>query len=274
MADTTSIDASDDAAAGDEGTREARGGPGSRSATTYPYYDLEEAEKFARGIASTGGTEASEEDVMKAIGLASTTTRAWSYRLSSAREFGLVTRGARSDGKLILTELGKQVVSPSSAPEQRAARLAAFLTPKLYKKLFDQYKGLEIPKPEFVQNALKSKHGLLDTVLATAAEAFIKSARYAGAVGLDHRLTGDAGTSAATNGAEVPPPPATPKPAGAQSIEVPADFILHRFQLRKELTLILPLPPDLTPGDVRRLHRWMETLPLDENSADSAGSPK
>jgi hypothetical protein len=261
MADANTDDVED--AAADDETGNSRGGPGTRSATTYPYYDLEEAEKFARGIASTGGTEATVEEVLKAIGLTSTVARAWSYRLSSAREFGLVTRGGRNEGKLYLTDLGRDLVSPESAQARKAALINAFLTPKLYKKLFEQYKGMPIPESTYVQNALKTKHGLLETVLETAADAFIKSAKYAGAVGADKRLTG-AGASAAA----AEPPSAEPKPPAAtnqgQQVDVPSDFILHQFQLRKDLKLTVPLPPDLTQSDVQRLNRWMKTLPLEE----------
>lgn len=272
MTATGGIEAADDAN-DDEGAKETRGGPGTRSATTYPYYDLEEAEKFAKGIASVGGAEAADEDVMRAIGLASMQTRAWSYRVSTAKEFGLVARGARNDGRLLLTDLGRRVVSPGSAPEYRAALLNAFLTPKLYKKLFDQYKGVEIPRSEYIQNTLKSKHGLLDTVLETAATAFIKSAKYAGAVGADSRLTADLAAAA-------PRPPSDTVPdrqaisTADQQIEVPDTFIPHRFQLRRDLTITVPLPADLSQADVRRLHRWLTTLPLEDEPAANADNSK
>jgi hypothetical protein len=59
---------------------------------------------------------------------------------------------------------------------------------------------------------------------------------------------------------------------GSQSIDVPADFILHQFQLRKDLKLTIPFPPDLTQADVRRLYRWMTTLPLEEPADDRPDS--
>jgi Family of unknown function (DUF5343) len=44
----------------------------------------------------------------------------------------------------------------------------------------------------------------------------------------------------------------------------PSTYILHIFQLRKDAKIQLALPPDLTSADVSRLHRWLQTLPLEE----------
>ena len=51
-------------------------------------------------------------------------------------------------------------------------------------------------------------------------------------------------------------PPSMEKP--------PADFIPHVFQLRRDLKITLPLPPDLSKKDVERIYRWMQTLPIED----------
>jgi hypothetical protein len=116
-------------------------------------------------------------------------------------------------------------------------------------------------------------------VVQTAAEAFIKSARHSGAVGADHRFLRDSQPSGPTlsdvsGGQGKDPAPAPPQDAVQQTLNVPGNFILHQFQLRKDLKLAVPLPPDLTQADVARLNRWMKTLPLEEDPVDSAGSVK
>lgn len=40
-------------------------------------------------------------------------------------------------------------------------------------------------------------------------------------------------------------------------------FIAHQFPLRKDLTLKLSLPADLTAADVERLHKWLSALPVE-----------
>ena len=47
---------------------------------------------------------------------------------------------------------------------------------------------------------------------------------------------------------------------------MPADFIIHVFQLRKTLKVTIPLPPDFSHKDVERLHAWLKILPMPEDS--------
>lgn len=48
-----------------------------------------------------------------------------------------------------------------------------------------------------------------------------------------------------------------------QRLAVPDDFIIYPFRLRRDLTIQIPLPADLTTDDVKRLHQWMNTLPVE-----------
>lgn len=52
-----------------------------------------------------------------------------------------------------------------------------------------------------------------------------------------------------------------------QSVRVPAEFIAHVFQLRRDMKVTIPLPPDITRADVNRLHKWMQTLPIEDEVA-------
>ncbi len=69
-----------------------------------------------------------------------------------------------------------------------------------------------------------------------------------------------------------PPPPARDQLPGenddenltAPKIIVPTGFLIHRFPLRRGVTVDLPLPADLTDRDVERLKRWLDTLPVGE----------
>ncbi len=73
--------------------------------------------------------------------------------------------------------------------------------------------------------------------------------------------------------------PLTPPPAaqldGTSEVEKPIQrfaqqeatrngFLVHRFPLRKDVTVDVPLPVDLTDRDVERLKKWLETLPVEE----------
>lgn len=243
----------------------------SRSETTYPFHSLKEAVKLAKAVDDAGGNEASVEGVVKALGLVSKTGRGWTYRLSSAKEFGLVARqGRKDDARIALTDLARRILRPSSDDEREAALVRAFMSPRIYPDLVTKYDGAA-PRVEQVKNALEREpFKVLGSVSEDAAEAFIESARFIGAIGSDGRLR-------APGSDPLPLPAATPLPAGGQptgaqerppseggAIEVPAGWIVHSHVLRKGGVVVkLALPDDLNAKEVERLHRWLKTIPLD-----------
>jgi hypothetical protein len=111
------------------------------------------------------------------------------------------------------------------------------------------------------------------TVAPQAATAFIESAHWAGLVTANNLLL-EQGSPAELNpqaGAQnapidskpEPPPPMLATPQG-RTIVVPEGFAVYGYQLRKDMRVDLALPMDLSQRDVKRLHRWLETLPVDD----------
>jgi hypothetical protein len=244
-----------------------------RSEMSYPAFGLEEAVRFAAAVQGTGGNEATEDDVRGALGLTSRTSRAWTYRLSTAREFGLVERSGRAaDARIRITELYKKYALPENDAERRTTLMTALLRPALYKKLVDRYSGAPLPSAQGVASILEREYGLLPSVKNDAAEAFLSSLRFAGAT------TNNTVTATAPSPSASPPPaPAVTEEEGGreQPIRVPAEFVPHSFQLRRGMRITMPLPPDLTQKDVERLYRWMKTLPIeDEEEDDFPGKPE
>jgi hypothetical protein len=249
-----------------EATEANGSGRGMRSGTKYPYFDLEAAEKFAKGIQDSGGSEVLEEDLLKHMGVANT-TKSWIYGLSTAKEFGFVERkGQKAEARIMLTDLAKRLLRPGDNDELMASRVAAFLNPPIYKKLFERYKGATVPRVEFLANLLVREHKLLESVATPAAQAFIASAKFAG---LDtNNVLGD--PKKVEKKADEKPPigdvtPPDPPP-GQRALNVPSDFNLYTFPLRRDLTVSIPLPSALTKKDVDRLHKWLDTLIFDDEA--------
>ena len=251
---------------------EANGGGerGVRSGTKYPYYDLEAAERFAKSVQEAGGNEVLEEELLKHLRL-SQTTKSWIYSLSTGREFGLIERkGQKADARSIITELGKRLLVPGDDAELLASRAAAFLTPQVYRRLFERYKDAPVPQPQFLANILVREHKLVDSVSQPAAEAFIASARFAGLVNgnnilSDKRVPQRAEEKPETKRADVAPGTVVTK----DTMIVPAGFIKYNYKLRKDLTIEVPLPDDLTKKDVARLKKWMDTLIVDDDDEEA-----
>ena len=106
---------------------------------------------------------------------------AFIMKLSAARQFGLVDF---VDSKFKLTDLGFSIVDKSESRE-KSARVQAFLNVELYRKIYEEFKGKQLPprplglEQTFVQMGVSSKQK------SNARLAFDKSARQAGFSTLD-----------------------------------------------------------------------------------------
>lgn len=249
---------------GEKDEAEGVDGRRDRSGTKYPYFGLEDAVRFAQTVQSIGGTDALEEAVQKELNVSSS-TKSWIYRLSSAREFGLVERrGQKNEARLVLTDLGRKVLLPADEKEEIRALQAAFQAPVLYVKLMEHYAGSLLPQAHHLSNLLVREHRILASVSDNAASAFLESAQHARMVDARGVLT--AGGVASPTQSEVPatPAPAATAPPRVDIVEVPEGCTRHVFQLRKGKQVVLPLPDDLTDRDVERLYRWLKTLPIED----------
>jgi hypothetical protein len=228
-----------------------------RSGTRYPFYDLEEAEKFVKSVQECGGNEVLEDDLLKHLNL-SRTTKSWVYKLSTAREFGLIEKkGQKSEARITITDRGKRLMLPGDDNELAATRAATFLAPSLYQKLFERYKGAPLPQPKFLANTLVRDHKIVDSVSESAAVAFISSAKHAGMVNAANVL-GDPRKTDATVVQEQKEKLAE-SPKGGQTINVPADYIVYKCKISGGRVLEVPLPRDFTKRDVDRLTAFLQT---------------
>jgi len=149
----------------DKATRE-------RSTILFPYHDLGDAIKVAKGVHIVGGSTCQIDQLAAQLGH-TITSGTFQQRLNTARIFGLLTN---SRGMVTLSKLGTQVVDPQ---QQRAARVEAFLNVPLYKKLYDQFKGAALP-PASGLDATIVGLGAAPKQKETARRVFQRSAELAG----------------------------------------------------------------------------------------------
>lgn len=254
-----------------------RGGSKQRSGTAYPYYGLATALTVVDAVRKSGGSEAPNSAVMAQMGVPKTTDRRWAYGIPAAIQFGLIERvGRGDDGRIKLTDLATRIALPTTPEEGMAARVAAFRTPALYSKLLERFAGHPVPQKEGLRNLLFREFGIVESMAAYAAEAFLDSLKDAGLINANNSISvNGAAAPAAANGAGHEKPtvekPITDHqpPAGIQVIKVPADFIVYKCKISGGRIIEIPLPPKFTTADVDKLHAFLKTQIDDEDTTQA-----
>lgn len=268
---------SDNAESGEH--NEAKPATKSKSETSYPYFGLDRAIEIVRAVRRAGGKEAPNSEVLKELGLSKVTDRIWAYGVPAAKYFGVVEGiGRGQEGRLKVTDLGLRIVAPTTEDEARVARVAAFQKPELYLKLQERFAGVSLPSAEGLGNLLHRDYGIVESMSRNAAEAFIESLKIAELITAAGSVIGGAVSGATSSvddtATKAPPVPIETRDQPAtQQFAVPQNYVIHTLQLRKELTIRLPLPPDLSMKDVGRIHNWLKTVPFDDES-ETGGTGK
>jgi hypothetical protein len=237
----------------------ASGDGKARSETKYPYYGIGQAIEMVQAVRRVGGKEASSDAIMRELGIAKNTDRRWAYGVPSAMLYGLIERVGRGEsGRLKVTDLALRVTNPLTPEAGRAAKIAAMRTTELYTKLLEQFSGHPAPTREGLRNLLYTDHGIVESMALMAADAFLDSLKTAELLTPSGQISLDAAPAVAKeNSADTPKSPAAP--AGTQTLHVPADFIVYKCKLSRGRVIDIPLPPDFTAADVKRMNAFLET---------------
>src|SRR2546428_339397 len=123
----------------------------------FPYYDLGDAVAVAETIHTKGGGVASQDQLAAFLGHTTTNSGAFLSRIAAARLFGLISgRGS----ELKITPLAQKILMPVYPEQAREALLEAFLKVPLFKAIFEEHQGKELP-PEFgLKNLFRTKYGI------------------------------------------------------------------------------------------------------------------
>ncbi len=144
-----------------------------RSTIDFPYNDLDAAVEVARGVHNAGGTACDSEQLAAQLKMEAS-GGGFRQRIGGAQTFSLVSyeRG----GRITLTELGRAVID---SEKERAARMNAFLSVPLYSKVYDEFKGSQLPPPPALERAITAM-GVGTKVADRARQVMMRSAKQAG----------------------------------------------------------------------------------------------
>jgi hypothetical protein len=146
-----------------------------RSSIAFPYRDLDVGVGVAQAMISAGGVALTTDQLAGVMGLQSGSGN-FVLKVATARLFGLVNNVG---GKYELTDTGFAIVDKDEK-RQRSARATAFLTVPLYRRVYDEFRGKQLPpRPHGLEQAFV-RFGVSAKQKEAARLAFDKSAQQAG----------------------------------------------------------------------------------------------
>ena len=145
----------------------------------------------------------SASTIAAGLGYKNIKTNTFSARLSAARQFGLLSL---TGDRYTLSPLARAILHPVDPGALTALYRQALLKPPLYAELAERLAGKRVPEATILGNVLYHNHQIIASAKQAAAEAFLESAQFAGALGEDQVLSPAPGHAAA---------PPTPAPAVA-----------------------------------------------------------
>ena len=152
--------------------------PRTISSIAFPYMDMDIAISVAQAILSAGGIPLTREQLAGVMKLQVNSGNFLS-KVATGRTFGLV---AYSQSKFELTNVGFAILD-SDERRQRAARAEAFLNVPLYKKVYEDFRGKQLPpRPHGLEQAF-ARYGVSPKQVMNARLAFDRSAKQAGFFG-------------------------------------------------------------------------------------------
>jgi hypothetical protein len=145
---------------------------------TFPKNTLEDAIKIARAIEEqNAGNPMRPEMLAKVVGYRSTADWRFLDLLRSANQYGLVT-GVGKITPVALTDIGRDVVAPSTPSGRPRALREAFRTVEDFKKVQDFYQGKKLPEDEFFENTLNREFSIPRERVKAFIETFTSNLNY------------------------------------------------------------------------------------------------
>ena len=138
----------------------------------YPIVTWEASLDFIKVIDSLKFKQVSYNEVAKKLGLSNVTTKSFTGKISTARQFGLISV---SNKTLQLTAVAKNILYPTGT-DTRYLAIECFKSPPLYARLIERYEGKALPSEEVLSNILMMEYRITQSAKDNAARVFLDSA--------------------------------------------------------------------------------------------------
>lgn len=153
-----------------------------RSTISFPYLDLDDAIEVTKAVHGVGGTNCQWDQLAAKLNGAAK-GGGFRLRVLTAKIFGLLLY---DKGTVTLTEMGLRA---ADARQEALARVEAFLSVPLYKRIYEEFKGATLPGSSGIETFIVGV-GVAQKQKDKARQVFQRSARQAGFFDLsEDRLT-------------------------------------------------------------------------------------
>lgn len=147
----------------------------------FPKDSFEEALQVAQSIENkNSGNPLPPQEVAIAINR-SPGSSAFRILLSSSNKYGLTT-GSFNTSRIVITDLGKDIVEPKNEQSSKVAIGSSVLKPELFSKVFNYYKGKKVPDKSFFANTLTRDFGIPKKHADIFVKVFMANIKYLGLI--------------------------------------------------------------------------------------------
>jgi len=229
----------------------------------YPPYDLSSCIEFVQVVDTLGGKQVAESSLLSELGLRSGSTKSYTGKLSSCRQFGLLESKA---GLLSVTERARLILYPTEEQkdvQRKKLTIEAFRSPPLYQKIMSKFDGKGVPKLETLANILMNECKIAKAVKNNAAKVFVSSAKFAGVLGDDNVLrVGQTYEAIAGEALSVE----TEIHETVQGTPAMGQVHSLKVALSSGKSAAITVPSDISKTDIEKLKKMLDLLAVEEGT--------
>jgi len=186
-----------------------------RGGYTSPYFDLDASIKVADVIYNKGGGTCTEDQLAMWLNYSTVRSGTFLTRVSAAnKHFGLITQ---QGDHFAVNDRAQKILSPVMPDDAVNGKIEAFLAVPLFAKVYEQFRGTQIPKDAGLKNLFQNHYKVVPDRVGSAVRVFLNSAEQAGLLSSDRsRLVRPVGASIPSNKPPAASPPKEDVPVVAE----------------------------------------------------------
>lgn len=142
-----------------------------------PYYTLDQSVEVAKVIHEKAGGSCDRAQLATLLGYNGVKNGAFLTRVTAAKIFGLISQ---HDDQLKVTEAAHKILHPVTPGQGERAKVDAFLTVPLFRKVFDEFNGINLPDEIGLKNLLLTQYEIVEERTGPSVRVMLDSAEQAG----------------------------------------------------------------------------------------------